>query len=106
MTNIRFTTTALRKSARFLKSMMTADTYLMSSCVVLQKTLLLHLTRHRRPGCFAPVLRLGHLLRSTATTDRLGLRTTGMQTYTEQQSDSHRPVEARLSVKQLVISHM
>jgi hypothetical protein len=41
-----------------------------------------------------------------ATTDRLGLRTTGMQTYTEQQSDSHRPAEAQLSVKQLVTSHM
>ena len=34
-----------------------------------------------------------------ATTDRLGLRTTGMRTYTEQQSDSHRPAEAQLSVK-------
>ena len=40
------------------------------------------------------------------TTDRLGLRTTGMQTYTEQQSDSHRPVEAQLSVKQLMLSHI
>jgi len=41
-----------------------------------------------------------------ATTDRLGLRTTGMQTYTEQQSDFHRPVEAQLSVKQSVLPHM
>jgi hypothetical protein len=41
-----------------------------------------------------------------STMDRLGLRTTGMQTYTEQQSDSHRPAEAQLGVKQLVMSHM
>jgi len=41
-----------------------------------------------------------------ATTDRLGLRTIGMQTYTELQSDFRRPAEAQLSVKQLVISHM
>lgn len=40
------------------------------------------------------------------TTDLLGLRTTGMQTCTEQQSDSHRPVEAQLSVKQSVLSHV
>ena len=52
------------------------------------------------------MLQLGHPLRLTATTDRLGLRTTGMQTYTEQQSDSHRPVEAQLSVKQLVIPYI
>ena len=41
-----------------------------------------------------------------ATTGRLGLHTIGMQTYTEQQSGSHRPVEAQLSVKQSVLSHM
>ena len=39
------------------------------------------------------------------TTDRLDLHTTGMQTCTEQQSDSHRPVEARLR-KQSAIAHI
>ena len=40
------------------------------------------------------------------TTDHLGLGTTEMQTYIEQQSDSHQPSEAQLSVEQSVLSLM
>lgn len=40
-----------------------------------------------------------------STTDRLVLRTTGTQTYTERHSDSHRPVEARLGKTVSAIAH-
>jgi hypothetical protein len=41
-----------------------------------------------------------------ATTGRLALRTTETQTYTEQQSDPHRPVEARLRKTVSAITHL
>jgi hypothetical protein len=66
----------------------------MSSRVALQVR---RLQAHRHgAGCLELVTRTILLLYPVATRDRLALRTTGMQTYTEQQSDSHQPVEARL----------